>query len=191
MQLFNPLIHCNFFSKNDQDELRKIVAWNARRGAELLHHARRLYSSRFFMPLLSFCLLHHCDALVRYSPEQPIASETVQFCLEVLQQTRVGFPLCGPLQSLFRQTAEECGVQVSHLANMVDSFTHYNMDDILDACTRLSYTQPLDQILRHFDPEIGREWGREWERQVLAPKGKGRRESSSGRYLQIDNILND
>lgn len=145
------------------------------------------------MPLLSFCIVHVCDSLVRFSPQDPPASDTVEFCLEVLQQTSAGFALCGPLQSLFCQTAEECGVQCSdEMKATMGSFDHYVMDDILDACTRLSYTQPIDQILLRIDPEIAKDWPGEWQRQVVAATGQARRgSSSSGRYMSIGNLLND
>lgn len=111
----------------------------------------------------------------------------------MLQQTSAGFALCGPLQSLFSQTAEECGVQLSdEMRAVMGSFDHYVMDDILDACTRLSYTQPLHQILLRIDPEIAKDWPGEWQRQVVAATGQARRDSTSGgRYMQIGNLLND
>ena len=145
------------------------------------------------MPLLSFCLIHVCDSLVRFSPQEPAASNTVEFCLGVLQETSAGFALCGPLRSLFCQTVEECGVQLSdELRALMGSSTHYVMDDILDACTRLTYAQPIDQILLRIDPEIAKDWPGEWQRQVVAAVGHSRRGSSaSGRYMQIGNLLND
>lgn len=192
MQHVNPLLHCGLFSLDDHAELVRIVVFHARSSVELLAHAKRLYSARFSMPLLSFCLVHVCDGLVRFSPQEPPASDTVEFCLEVLQQTSAGFALCGPLQSLFCQTVEECGVHLSdEMRALMGSFDHYVMDDILDACTRLSYTQPLDQILPHIDPETAKEWAGEWQRQVVGANGQGRRgSSSSGRYMQIGNLLN-
>ena len=167
--------------------------FHARSGVEFLVHARRLYSARFSMPLLSFCLIHVCDCLVRFSPQEPPAPDTAKFCLEVLQQNSAGFALCGPLQSLFCRTVEECGVQCSDEMRVVmGSFDHYGMDDILDACTRLSYTQPIDQILLHIDANLARDWPGEWQRQVVAAFGQSRRDSSSsGRYMQIGNLLND
>lgn len=193
VQHVSPLLHCGLFSPDDHAELVRIVVFHARSSVELLAHARRLYSARFFMPLLTFCLVHVCDGLVRFSPQEPPASDTVEFCLEVLQQTSAGFALCGPLQSLFCQTAEECDVQLSdEMRAIMGSFDHYVMDDILDTCTRLSYTQPLDQILPRIDPEIAKDWPGEWQRQVVAAFGQGRRgSSSSGRYMQIGSLLND
>ena len=69
------------------------------------------------------------------------------------------------------------------------SFDRYVMDDILDACTRLSYRQPLDQILLGIDPEIAKEWAGEWHRQVTGQARRG--STSSGRYMQIGNLLNN
>ncbi|CAD6578405.1 MAG: hypothetical protein ASARMPRED_008709 [Alectoria sarmentosa] len=127
--------------------------------------------------------LLHCGLFSTddYAELEPPASDTVEFCLEVLQQTSARFALCGPLQSLFCQTAEECGIQLSdEMRAVMGSFDHYVMDDILDACTRLSYTQPLNQILVHIDPEIANDWPGEWQKQVVAGVGQARRGSASG-----------
>ena len=193
MQHVSPLLHSGLFSPDDHADLVRIVVFHARSGVELLAHARRLYSARFFLPLVGFCLLHVCDSLIRFSPRDPPASDTVEFCLEVLQQNSSGFALCGPLQSLFCQTAEECGVQLlDETRAVMGLYDHFVMDDILDACTRLTYRQPIDQILLRIDPEIANDWPGEWQRQVVVAIGQARRASSfSGRYMQIGNVLND
>ena len=185
VQLFRPLLHGDFFNDDDQSELRRILLFHARSGIELLSHAQRLYSARYWMPLASFCLVQLCDALLSFSSEEPPALDTVTFCLRLLQQTHAGSALCGPLQSLFSQRARECGVSVPlELQQPMGSFSEYAVDDILDACTRLSYEEPLDQIVRYMDPQISEEWKREWEMQIL--KHRGGREQ-----LQIDSILNE
>lgn len=144
------------------------------------------------MPLLSFCLIHLCDTLIRLSPNEPPAPEVVKFCLTVLEQTRAGFALCGPLQSLFLRTVEECGVlPPPEVGNIIDSFNHFSLDDILDACNRLTYTQPLDQILPHLDSAIASDFNHEWDRKVVNRHQPHRRGSSSERYLQIGNLLNN
>lgn len=191
MQLFRPLLHGDFFSGDDQAELRRIVVFHARSGMEPLSHAKRLYSSRYLSPLMMFCLVHLGDAVISYSPQDPPARETLRFCLQTLQQTRAGFALCGPLQCLLTQRAEGCGISIPEdLRELAESFDHYAMDDILDACTRLTYAEPLDQIMRHIHPAIAKEWNGEWEAQIIARK-RGRIESVGERYLHIDNILNE
>ena len=94
---------------------------------------------------------------------------------------------------MFCHTVEECDIQLSdEMKAIMGSFDHYVMDDILDACTRLSYAQPIDQILPRIDPEIAKEWPGEWQKQVVGAMGNvGRGSNSSGRYLQIGNLLND
>lgn len=185
VQLFRPIIHGNLFAENDQAELRRIVVFHARSGVEPLGHAQRLYSARYFLPLVSFCLVHLCDALLSYSTQEPPAAETMAFCLQALQQNRAGFALCGPLQSLFIQRAKEYGVRTpKHLDKLVDTIDDYAVDDILDACTRLSYVEPFDQIMRYIDPAIAQEWNKEWEIQIIGRKG-------NREHLQIGNLLNE
>jgi len=120
---------------------------------------------------VAFCLLHLSDAIISYSPQDPPARETVKFCLQTLQEARAGFGLCGPLQLLFRQRAEEYGVRIpEQLGELTESFSYYAMDDILDACTRLTYAEPLDQIMHYIDPAIAKDWSVEWEKQIIGRK---------------------
>ncbi|KAL6717187.1 hypothetical protein ACLMJK_005102 [Lecanora helva] len=185
VQLFRPLVHGSFFLDSDGAEMRRIVVFHARSGVEPIGHAQRLYSARYLLPLVTFCLVHLCDTLLSYSPQEPPASETMAFCLQALQQNHAGFAVCSPLQSLFVQRAEECGVRIpQHLEKLVDSIDNSSMDEILDACTRLTYMEPLDQIVQYIDPSIATEWNEEWEIQII---GRKRRREP----LQIGNILND
>lgn len=192
VQHFNPLLHCRYFTEEDTARLCRLVVFHARTGVDILQHAHRLYSSRYQLPLVTFCSLHVSDALVRYSPDDPPALQTVQFCLETMQQTRAGFAICGPLQELFLQTAIKCHVELPvEIEKLMEPRQHFGVDDILDACTRLEYTPPLDEILHHIDPDVAQEWPYQWQRLILNPGGKARRASSSERFLQITSLLND
>ena len=170
-----------------------MTVYHARCGLEVLEHSRRLYSTRYQTPLLSFCVLHLGDTLLRYSPDEPPAPSVAVFCLEMLSKTSAGFAVCGPLSSLFRRTSNELGVELpADIDERIGKSVEYSLDDILDACTRLSYRQPTEQALRHMDSSIAADWATEWEKQIVEPKLKhSRRESSSGRYLQIGSLLND
>lgn len=170
-----------------------MVIYHARCGLEILEHSRRLYTTRYQTPLLSFCILHLGDILLRYSPHEPPASDTAVFCLEMLSKTSAGFAVCGPLSAIFRRTAHELSVELPlDLDDRIGTPTSYTVDEILDACTRLTYRQPTEQTIRHMDQSLAIEWVAEWEKQVEEPKRKRlRRESSSGRYLQIGSLLNE
>lgn len=173
------------------DELRRMIVHHAQSGMEILDHSRLLYSSRYHMPLLTFCTLHLGDALIRHSPREPPASTVVQYCLSTIKETRAGFAICGPLQELFRRTAVECGVELpKNMDDLMGPF-QYAVDQILDACSRLAYTQPLDQALHHILSTIADDWSYEWRRIIIASRGAPGRQSSSGRYLQIGSLLNN
>lgn len=196
MEHLTPLIYCDHFSEIDAGELRRMVTFHARTGWNILKFSRQLYTTRHQLPLLSFCTLQLADMLVRESPEEPIASEVVSFCLESLAETKAGFAICGPLSSLFRRTAERQGVPLPpDIDSKIGRPMQYTVDDILDACTRLAYTMPLDQTLRHIDRAIAMEWPGEWDRQVVATQREGRRPahrlSSGDQDMSIRALLNN
>ncbi len=191
---FLPLLHLNCLSGATRDTVKAIVLSNARSGVEALEQHRRLYSSRYQMPLMAFCCLHLCDVLIRYSPSEPNAPDVVSFCLEVLQANRAGFAICGPLQELFRKTAVECHVALPrNIRELMKPAPFYGVDDILDACTRISYTQPYEQIGRFIDPDIAEHWDDDW-RQIIAPLASAPSRQvagDGGKVMHINWLLND
>ncbi|KAL8822526.1 MAG: hypothetical protein Q9191_006739 [Dirinaria sp. TL-2023a] len=191
LQHLTPLLECNYFRPPDQDELRRMMTYHARRGLEILEHSRRLYTTRYQTPLMSFCIVHLGDTIIRHSPQNPPASEVAVFCLEMLSETSAGFAICGPLSALFRQTLTEYGIALpDDLDDRIGSPVEYSLDDILDTCTRLTYVQPTEQILRHLDSSLAIDWGREWQQQVVENASRRRRLSSSGHHMDIGSLLN-
>ncbi|KAL8819497.1 MAG: hypothetical protein Q9223_002085 [Gallowayella weberi] len=170
VQHLTPLLQSGCFEGSNFQELRRLVVQNAQSGVETLEQYRQLYSTRYLMPLLSFCIVHLGDALIRYSPRDPPASDIVEFVLGLLQQASAGFPICGPLQELFRRTAVECGIKMPpNVEVMTGTQGSYGVDDILDACTRLDYKQPVDQSIRHIDENVAAEWPNKWQEIVNSP----------------------
>ena len=196
IQLILPLLESDYFEGPNLLELERIVVKHAQQSIEILEHARRLYSARYLMPLLSFCIIHVGDTLIRYSPKEPPASDVVEFCLGMLQQAGVGFPLCGPLQELFFRTTSECGVALPANSEQVTSqLGSYGVDDILDACTRLDYKQPVDQSVRHVADNIAEEWPSKWEQIVnnpIRPHAPPQTTKATGvdQQLRIGSLLN-
>ncbi|KAL8934880.1 MAG: hypothetical protein Q9216_005689 [Gyalolechia sp. 2 TL-2023] len=197
LQHLTPMLQSGYFAGPNLHELQGLVIKHAQQGIEIMEHARRLYSARYLTPLLSFCVVHIGDALVRYSPHEPPGSDVVEFCLGLLQQASVGFAICGPLQELYRRTAYECGVQLpANIETITGQLGSYGMDDILDACTRLDYKQPVDQSIRHIADNIAEEWPSTWERVVNGPgrpaSPSSTRKSPTGEQsLRIKSLLND
>lgn len=171
--------------------LRHLVISHARSGLDIIEHSKRLYSSRYQLPMMGFCTLHLGDALIRHSPNEPAASKVVSFCMDVLQQARAGFTIYGPLQELFRRAAVEYGVNLpGDIDELMEPRQIYDTDDILDACTRLSYTQPLDQILDNIDRSVASEWESQLDQLINVPNEEVERASTRDRYMQIKSLLN-
>ena len=155
-----------------------MIIQHARIGLDLLFHSVQLYTSRYHMPITTFCVIHLGDTMVRYSSEEEMESRdtAIRLCLETLQKTRTGFGLCGPLQQMFRLTVRKHGIVLPNdIVSKMGSPGRYGVDDILDACTRLDYSQPIDQILGYLHPKISENWQVEWWKQIDEPK---RREQS-------------
>jgi len=192
--LFLPLLHVESFPGGTRHELKRLLLASAKAGLETLKESSRLYSCRFQLPLMAFCTLHMSDVLIRYSPSEPYAPDVVAFCLGTLQDNRSGFAICGPLQELFRKTAVECNVQLpSNIRELMEPAQQYGVDDILDACSRISYTQPTEQIVRYIDDAIAEEWEETWRTIIGGVDATPSRQFSgdSGRVMHINWLLND
>ncbi|KAL8660241.1 MAG: hypothetical protein Q9202_006733 [Teloschistes flavicans] len=197
IQHLEPLLQSKVFNGSNEDFIIGLVVQHAKDAVGILQQLRRLYSTRYLMPLMSFCVIHTGDTLIRYTPHDPLGTQVVEFCLTTLQEASVGFPICGPLQELFRRAAVECGVQLpSNIEEITGNLGSYGMDDILDACTRLDYKQPVDQSVRHVDDKVEEEWASKWQQIVEnparppPPMPPWRRERRSGKQMRIDTMLN-
>ncbi len=162
---------------------------------EMMNHYRRLYSSRFLPPLVTMCTVQISDAIIRCSKEprqSKLVRDTVLFCFAMLHESRMGFGICGPLQELFRRTVVGLNLEFpDSLQELMEPAQPFGVDDILEACTRLEYSQPLNQVLSHIDPFIGNDWPYYWQKLISAPEGRPRRPSKTARYMQIPSLLND
>ena len=133
---------------------------------------------------------------MRHSPHNPTPSETLSFALSVLGQSRVGFKLCGPLQSLLLDIARTRNIPFpSDTIDTEDikSIEHFGVDDILDATTRMTFSQPMDQIGRYIDPSIGQQWNDAWQRLIMTRHSETPSSSvvpTSGHSMEINSLLN-
>jgi hypothetical protein len=146
------------------------ILWNhAEQGLFLLdEHYRTQYTCRYQPVLQMFSILHLADVIARFFPGgieggSKDGPEAIQFGLETLMQSRSGFPVAGPLQEMLRRTATECSIRLPR--NMVDLMLSpkppkqiYRMDDLIDACTRPTYTQPVVEIHSKYAPSFSADW---------------------------------
>jgi hypothetical protein len=87
--------------------------------------------------------------------------EAIQFGIEALMQSRAGFPVAGPLQEMLHITGKECSIRfpMNELVPLpIPPKGIYRLDDLIEACTRLSYTQPINEIHSKYLPSISADW---------------------------------
>ena len=171
------------------EEFRNNLLEYARDGVRLLELSLQEDTCRYFIPLVTFCGLHLCDALAHWSLDREEKLAAVRLGCELLSHNRPGFQICGPLLQMFRTTISEyAGIDISdELDSKYGPRDQFTIDEILDASTRLSYTMPVAQIARWLDPEFQLQWADEWIKHM----GKiRRRRSSPNRSMRVEDVMN-
>jgi len=163
---------------------------------------RKIYTCRYEQPLQAYCLIHICDALIRFD-SAPLTelTDVVRTALSILKEASDGrgaYSVCGPLQEAFRKTAVSCRIP---LPDDIDDLMQFdpnqqNPDAIINATTRLSYSQPIFQATRCMSPTFGEEFEHEWRRFTEREMGSRRSHESSETQtsgdtdvMKIDSIL--
>jgi hypothetical protein len=116
-----------------------------------------------------FSMLHLTDIVSRFFPggiggPSKDGPEAILFGFEVLRESRTGFPIAAPLQEMLRKTAIECGIRlprnIKELMASPDPLNKdvFRMDDLIDACTRPSYIQPVGEIHERYLLSFAADW---------------------------------
>lgn len=183
--------------------------WNhAQHGLFLLdEHYRTQYSCRYQPVMQMFAVLHLSDTIARFFPggiegRSKDGPEAIQFGMEVLMQSGAGFPVAGPLQEMLRRSAEECSIRLPR--NLTDLLISpkpqqvYRIDDLIDACTRPTYTQPIDELIPKYVPSFSSDWAVEGASFGIHEPASGTRrlrvpsaeERGAQNLMHIRNLLN-
>jgi hypothetical protein len=156
-----------------------------------------------------FAVLHLSDVVARFFPggmetgDSKDGPEAIHFGIEVLMQSRAGFPVAGPLQEMLRKTANECSIRLPR--NLSDIMPPprpqqqlYRLDDLIDACTRPTYSQPVKEIHRRYISSFSSEWASEGTSFGFLASASGlsrlrvpsAEERGAQSLMQIHNLLN-
>jgi hypothetical protein len=134
------------------------------------------YTCRYQPVLQMFSILHLTGVVAAQFPGGVSGSGTegsgrdgpgaIHLGLEALGESRVGFPVAGPFQEMLRRTAVDENILLPTSLGEIMPFPPplkhiYRMDDLLDACTRLTYVQPFQEIHARFVASLPSQWGPE------------------------------
>ena len=155
-----------------------------------------------------FSVLHLTDVVVRFFPGgmeggAKDGPEAMQFAIEALKQSRAGFPVARPLQEMLRRTAKECSIPLPRNLNDImplprKSQQIYRLDDFIDACTRKTYTQPVEEIHAKYAASFSTDWITEGPAHGFLASASGpsrlripsAEERGAQSLMQIHNLLN-
>lgn len=155
-QLLQPLLSLDHYRQASYERLRQLIVTHAKIGVDLLVQYRNVYSNEYLSPLHLMCMVHLCDTLVRYGPNSVNTSDIASFCLRSLEQAKFGYPLAGPLQKMFLLALNDYGITISNsLEREVGAAARIGPEELLDACTRASYRQPIAQMLPNMEDQLG------------------------------------
>lgn len=132
---------------------------NCTRGLDLLKLYRLYFTYQYQSPLQLFSTVHICDSSIRFDMENPSIMDTIRFCLESLQEAKVGYSIAGSLQQMFCLSMAEYKIPIpDDLVGAIQVSSECEPEHLLDACTRPTYKQPLKQILPNLDKNLGVEF---------------------------------
>lgn len=204
LQLLRPLLDLEGFPSPLIEE----VIWkHAQRGLFLLdEHYRIQYTCRYQPVLQMFGVLHLTDTIARFftaGVDRPSKDgpEAIQLGLEVLLQSEMGFPIAGPLQEMLCRTANKCSIRPKTLTELTLSprkHQIFRINDLIDACTRPTYVQPVAEIHKRYHPSISVDWAidgaafgfLEAPSGTRSLRGPSAEERGAQSLMQIRNLLN-
>ena len=175
-----------------------MVVDHAKLGMELLSQYKRIYSYFYLSPLQLFYLVSLSDAVVRYDGNGETTPRTVELCLTSLQEAKVGYPVAGSLQQMFRHSLSEYQIPVSDaLERMIGASAHLGPEELLNACTRPTYKQPISQLMPALDADLGYAFLSRWQHlaesrspELPLSESSGSGGNGKGKRVKIASLLN-
>ncbi|KAK7522488.1 hypothetical protein IWZ03DRAFT_120028 [Phyllosticta citriasiana] len=200
-QLLQPILELDELPMATRDHIKSIAEQSSVEGIKLLERYRHLYTLRYSSPLLAFCVVHICVAFLQGRKSAPEdAYPTIRFGLEAMEEALAGFEYAGPLELLFCKTVAELDLAATEaLKALISSLPEYGPEELLDACERVTCTQPRSTLVGRIDKSFGDEFVRLWKPTVGGMDGKNRRQqgsttstasASSARLMQIKSVVN-
>lgn len=195
MNLFKPLLYLEGTQDSTHDAIQRLLVKHAEEGLSLLIHYCQAYGAIYLHPILLFCLVHICDAIITHDRASLSTSQTIRFCIETLEEAKTGYPLARSLQQMFVTAVADCNLQLPpDLQGFIAESSMYQLDELLNAVTRPTYQAPISLLLPNLRPGLAQDFMDEWQQASATMDGDSRSEVESTqpqRSMQISSLLND
>ena len=195
MNLFKPLLYTEGTTDSTHDAIQRLLVKHAEEGLALLICFCQAYGAMYLHPILLFCLVHICDAIITHDRASISIPQTIRFCIETLEEAKAGYPLARSLQEMFATAVTDCNLQLPpDLQGCIAEPTMYQLDKLLNAITRPTYQAPISLLLPNLSPGLAQDFMDRWEQASVMVDGDSRAEVESDqpqRSMQISSLLND
>ncbi|KAL8718909.1 MAG: hypothetical protein Q9225_004012 [Loekoesia sp. 1 TL-2023] len=159
LQTLQPMLHTEHTDQTSRDVLTRAIVQHAQLAFNILVHYCEIYTYHHQSPVQLFCIVHVCDALVRYNSYHSAIPEVIEFALQSLEEASNGYPIARILRDSFRQAAYERHLSLpANIERRLDQKSPYLPHDVQNAFTRSTYQQPIDQLLPVLDASLGRDF---------------------------------
>ena len=182
--------------RDTHDTLTEVITHHATQGLELLAQYQEVYAAFYQSPFQLIALVQLCDAYLRYNKSKENTASMVHFCFTYLQNAKVGYPIAGALQDMFRSSLKTYNIPVpDDLEQMIGPSDHFTQEQLMDACTRVSYKAFIPQIKPDRVLEIAKDFAAGWpllpaEVRAGVEKAGVRVGHSKARSMDIGGMLN-
>lgn len=191
------MLHLEQIERDSYAQLLGLVTEHATTGMQLLVQYQDTYSNSYLCPFQLMCLVQLCDTMVKYNGTIGTAAQTIQFCLTCLEDAKAGYPVARALEKMFRNSLAEYRISIpDDVEAMVTQSDHLGPEELLDACTRATYKQPISQLLPQVQANAGQEFVTRWQQLFSHGRlsdGRSRASSAmrgSGKKVEIGSLLN-
>lgn len=166
VQLLQPTLALDGFPTHLVED---IIWTHAQQGLAFLgNQYRAQFPLRCQSVLQMYSLIHFVDVIARhfpggiegYSTDGP---QAIKLGIDILEESIHSAPVALIMQEMLRRTARSCSIRLSNIESQVDgtkpgSTKRYVLDDIIRACTRPTFNQPLREIARRYTPTFASDW---------------------------------
>ena len=191
------MLHLPGMDKSSYEKLQGLLVQHGTAGLRLLVQYRDTYSDFYMSPLQLLCLVQLGDAVLRYDGAGETTPQTIRLCLTSLEAAKGSYPIANALEKMFRNSLAEYKIPVpEEIELLVTKSDHLTPEELLDACTRATYRQPMAQILPQVQENSGQEFITRWQHLLAQARLSEERSrprsttSGSGKRVGIDSLLN-
>ena len=166
------MLQSGYLKGRNLEAIWELQTKQLRLGLDMVKLQHSLHGFGSALPLEAFSVAHLGEACIMLHVRHAKQLNTPTpprlafgLCCDALGEIQNHLPLGGPLlKVLSRKMAEACPDDGDEAADLVDAFSHLELESVMSACGRPTYSLPTAQLIARLDPALGEQWSFAWTR---------------------------